>query len=73
MAPKKTFPLRIETLLWNELQAWASDELRSVNGQVEYILREAVKKRRAKAGSDLFQKRANPAEDGSRGDGVTQL
>jgi len=53
MAQKKTFPLRIDPGLWNELQAWAEDDLRSVNGQIEYLLREAVRGRRKKAGSDL--------------------
>jgi hypothetical protein len=35
--------------LWAELEAWAADELRSVNGQVEYLLRQAVQKRRKAA------------------------
>jgi hypothetical protein len=46
MAERKQFLLRIDPLLWAELEAWAADELRSVNGQIEYILREAVRKRR---------------------------
>jgi hypothetical protein len=32
--------------LWAELEAWAAAELRSVNGQIEYLLREAVKRRK---------------------------
>jgi hypothetical protein len=48
MAMKKTFLLRIDPDLWNELQRWAADELRSVNGQIEYILRQSVKDRRRK-------------------------
>jgi hypothetical protein len=32
--------------LWSELEAWAKDELRSVNGQIEYILRQAVARRK---------------------------
>lgn len=43
---KKQIPLRISTDLWNEINRWADDEFRSVNGQIEYILSEAVKKRR---------------------------
>ena len=43
---RKSFLLRIEPGLWAELDAWARDELRSVNGQIEYILRQAVVKRR---------------------------
>ena len=43
---RKSFLLRIDPKLWAELERWASVELRSVNGQVEYVLREAVKRRR---------------------------
>lgn len=43
---RKPFLLRIDPKLWAELEAWAQDELRSVNGQVEYILRQAVLKRK---------------------------
>jgi len=43
---KKAFLLRIDPGLWADLETWASDELRSVNGQVEYLLRQAVKKRK---------------------------
>ena len=63
MTQKKTFPLRIDAGLWSEIQAWAADDLRSVNGQMEYLLREAVKARRAKAGCDLHNERANPSRD----------
>lgn len=43
---RKSFLLRIDPGLWKELEAWAADDLRSVNGQVEYLLRQAVQKRR---------------------------
>jgi hypothetical protein len=43
---RKAFLLRIAPELWAELEAWAADELRSVNGQVEYVLRQAVQKRK---------------------------
>jgi hypothetical protein len=46
MAERKSFLLRVDGALWAELEAWAQDELRSVNGQIEYLLREAVQKRR---------------------------
>ena len=46
MAEKKSFLLRLDPELWNELMAWAADDLRSVNGQIEYVLREAVRQRR---------------------------
>jgi len=47
MAEKKKFLLRIDEALWDDLQAWAADELRSVNGQIEYVLRQAVASRRS--------------------------
>ena len=43
---RKAFLLRIDPALFAELEKWAADEFRSVNGQVEYLLREAVKARR---------------------------
>lgn len=46
MEPRKSFLLRIDPELWNELEAWAQDELRSVNGQIEYLLKQAVRKRK---------------------------
>jgi hypothetical protein len=46
MAERKSFLMRIDPALWAELEAWAQDELRSVNGQIEYLLRQAVQKRK---------------------------
>ena len=43
---KKQFVLRIGGKLYNELAAWAEDDFRSVNGQIEYLLTECVKQRR---------------------------
>ena len=43
---QKKFLLRIGPELWDELERWARDDLRSVNGQIEYLLREAVSRRR---------------------------
>ena len=45
---KKQVPLRLSASLWAEINRWAEDEFRSVNGQIEYILSEAVKRRRGK-------------------------
>ena len=45
MEKKKSILLRINTNLWNDLNRWAQDDLRSLNGQIEYILREEVRKR----------------------------
>ncbi len=49
MADRKSFLLRIDPDLWATLEAWAADELRSVNGQIEYVLREAVLRRKGAA------------------------
>jgi hypothetical protein len=45
-APRKAFLLRIPPALHDELRRWASREMRSLNAQVEYLLREAVRKKR---------------------------
>ena len=50
---KKQVPLRLSASLWKELVAWAEDDFRSLNGQIEFLLHEAVIKRnRAKKRSD---------------------
>ncbi|MCI7125338.1 MAG: hypothetical protein MR935_03915 [Agathobaculum sp.] len=43
---KKQVPLRLSATLYDELSRWAEDEFRSVNGQIEYLLTEAVRRRR---------------------------
>jgi len=48
---RKPFLLRIAPDLWRDLEKWAADELRSVNGQIEYLLRQAVLKRKRDSGS----------------------
>lgn len=58
MAEKKSFLLRLPTELMDELNRWAADELRSLNGQIEYVLREAIRKRRRElADSDDTEKK----------------
>jgi hypothetical protein len=47
MAERKSFLLRIDPGLWAELEAWAQAELRSVNGQIEYLLKQALQKRKS--------------------------
>ncbi|WP_081412251.1 TA system antitoxin ParD family protein [Tuberibacillus calidus] len=44
MTKRKAFPLRIDQKLYEVLAKWAEDELRSVNSQIEHILKEAAKK-----------------------------
>jgi len=43
---RKAFLLRIDPGLWADLEGWAAAELRSVNGQIEYLLKQAVSKRK---------------------------
>ena len=43
---KKQVPLRLSAKLYNAIAAWAEDDFRSVNGQIEYLLTECVKQRR---------------------------
>ncbi len=43
---KKQILLRLSPSLWNEVAAWAEEDFRSINGQIEYLLAEAVRKRR---------------------------
>lgn len=43
---KKQIPLRISPKLFNAIAAWAEDDFRSVNGQIEYLLTECVKQRK---------------------------
>lgn len=40
---KKSFPLRLDPTVYEALERWAADEFRSVNGHIEYILREALR------------------------------
>jgi hypothetical protein len=44
VADKKAYPLRISASVLDAVQRWADDELRSVNAQIEYVLREALRK-----------------------------
>jgi len=44
MASKKAFPLRVDEEMWNAMRRWSNDELRSVNAQIEYVLRDALRR-----------------------------
>jgi len=56
---KKQVPLRISAGLWKELMAWAEDDFRSLNGQIEFLLTECVKKRKH---AKIEEDEANDAE-----------
>jgi hypothetical protein len=43
---KKQILLRLSPSLWNELASWAEDDFRSINGQIEYLLAECVRRRK---------------------------
>ena len=47
---KKQIPLRVSEKLYNQLAAWAEDDFRSINGQIEYLLTECVKQRKKNGG-----------------------
>ena len=59
MAEKKAYPLRINTEVLAATQRWADDELRSINAQIEYVLRDALRK----AGRLPAAARDNPKDD----------
>ena len=44
MPRKKSLPLRINEETWEALRRWSDEELRSVNAQIEYVIREALRK-----------------------------
>lgn len=58
MADKKSYPLRISAPVLDAMRRWSDDELRSLNAQIEYILRDALRK----------SGRLNPKTDETAGD-----
>ncbi|MBX5476820.1 MAG: hypothetical protein IRZ18_06830 [Clostridia bacterium] len=78
MAEKKRFLLRLDADLYAALEKWAADELRSVNAQIEYLLRDAVRRagrggaKRASAGGPARPAPStdrDPAADGGPAEG----
>jgi hypothetical protein len=73
MAPRKAFLLRLEPAVHDELQRWADAEMRSVNGQIEYLLRRALQQAgrlpKAKpAGDESHVEEQDESTDGGSGD-----
>jgi len=62
--PKKAFPLRIEPALWAALERSAAVDFRSVNAQVEVLLREALAKRGLKVAAPEQRRRGRPPKPG---------
>ncbi len=44
MTSRKQYPLRVDPALWDAVEKWAADELRSVNGQMEFIIRDSLRR-----------------------------
>jgi hypothetical protein len=55
MPDKKPFPLRLDPEIYDALQRWAASEFRSVNGQIEYLLRTALRDAGRLPGNDRAQ------------------
>jgi hypothetical protein len=62
-SPKKPFALRIDPALYDALQRCAAGELRSVNAQIELMLREGLAKRGVKLAAPEMRKRGRPLKD----------
>ena len=62
MAARKAFPLRLSPELYEQLRRWADAEFRSVNGQIEFLLQQAVKQRKRSRDPD------DPDDPGSADD-----
>jgi hypothetical protein len=61
--PKKAFPLRIEPALWDALERAAASDFRSVNAQIECLLREALNRRGVKVEPPEQRKRGRPPKE----------
>lgn len=64
---RKAFPLRISKSLFDQLKSWADQEMRSVNGQIEYLLREAVRRRTGRESEPGQQPPPAEHDDEARG------
>jgi hypothetical protein len=62
--PKKSFPLRLDPALYAAVERAAAADLRSVNAQLECLLREALSKRGVKLEAPVRAKRGRPAKTG---------
>ena len=61
--PKKAFPLRIEPSLWDALERAAAADFRSVNAEIEVLLRDALQRRGVKVAPPETRKRGRPARE----------
>ena len=63
-SPKKAYPLRIEPALWGALERAAAADFRSVNAQIEVLLREALGRRGIRVAPPEERKRGRPRKEG---------
>ena len=63
MATRKSFPLRVDPALWAAVERLAACDLRSVNAEVEYLLREALRARGIKLGDPAPVRRGRPPKE----------
>ena len=63
MPDRKPFLLRIDRSVLDALQRWANDDLRSLNGQIEFVLRRALREAKRETGAAGADTAAPPAED----------
>jgi len=68
MKSRKSFLLRISPELYESLEAWAQQELRSVNGQIEFLLKEAVRKQGRASGPEPPPEEPDSPDDRPEGD-----
>ena len=61
--PKKAFPLRIEPVLWDALERAAAADFRSVNAEIEVLLRDALQRRGIKVAPPEQRKRGRPPKE----------
>ena len=57
---RKQIPLRLSAKLYDAIAAWAQDDFRSVNGQIEYLLTQCVRHRK---GKDISENQSDPEEE----------
>jgi hypothetical protein len=71
MAERKSFLLRLDPETFEAVQRWAADDLRSVNGQVEFLLRRALRDAGRLTDRDAPSRRGDTGTGGSRSEGLT--
>ena len=65
-APRKAFLLRLDVRVYEEIRSLAASELRSVNGQIEYMIRQALRKRGRSMGPSDVEMTGNAAPERER-------